>query len=370
MACAGLVNWMKQSKPRGGPKVAYRISPLEDPRWDGFVQAHPRASVFHSSAWLKALSQTYNYKPVAYTTSPANQNLENAIVFCHVKSWLTGHRLVSLPFSDHCEPLVDSEKDVAVLSAALEKEFRSEKWRYVEVRPLTPLEMLPTLQHPGITYSFHQLDLEPDLNTIFNNFHKSSTQRKIRRAESEGLRYCEGSNLTLLEHFYKLMIMTRRRHKLPPQPRKWFMNLMDCFGDALKIRVTYKGDRPIAAMLTLRHKNTLVYKYGCSDPRFNNLGSMHLLYWKSIQEAKNCGFHFFDLGRTDADQQGLITFKSRWGATRSELTYARYCIPENSVHFFDMSGVKWKSKATKLVFAHLPSPVLSIVGQILYRHVG
>ena len=42
------------------------------------------------------------------------------------------------------------------------------------------------------SYSFHQLDLRPDLGTLLRSFHKSSTQRKIRRAEREGLTYRRG----------------------------------------------------------------------------------------------------------------------------------------------------------------------------------
>ena len=73
----------------------------------------------------------------------------------------------------------------------------------------------------------------------------------------------------------------------------------------------------MAGMLTLRHGDTLVYKYGCSNRSFNNLGGMHLLYWQAIQEAKAAGLRRFDFGRTDIDQQGLITFKKRWGGVES-----------------------------------------------------
>ena len=48
--------------------------------------------------------------------------LQSAIVFCRIRSGFTGARLVSLPFSDHCDPLVASPDDLAVLnrtSAAL-----------------------------------------------------------------------------------------------------------------------------------------------------------------------------------------------------------------------------------------------------------
>ena len=98
--------------------------------------------------------------------------------------------------------------------------------------------------------SEHILTRRDRLNTVFMslicspisrrslaNLHKDSIQRKIRRAEREGLRCEEGTGDTLLDDFYRLLEMTRRRHHLPPQPKKWFQNLVSCFGDALKIRV-------------------------------------------------------------------------------------------------------------------------------------
>jgi predicted N-acyltransferase len=292
------------------------------------------------------------------------------MVFCRVESRLTGRRLVSLPFSDHCEPLLDSEADLEVLTAAIEQECRREQWRYVELRPLTPFAITTTLHHTAVPYTFHQLDLDPNLGTLFLNCHKSSTQRKIRRAEREGLTYAEGSSVELLDRFYKLFVVTRKRHNLPPPPRIWFANLVESFGDALKIRVAYRQSSPVAAMITIRHKETLIYKYGCSDARFHNLGSMHLLYWKAIEDAKAYGLRRFDLGRTDADQQGLITFKSRWGATQSVVTYSRYSLSAEAAHVFDLSAAKWKSRVAKSLLSNLPLEALSFIGQVFYRHIG
>jgi len=353
-----------------GPKRAYCINPLEDPRWNEFVQRHPRASVFHSRPWLDALARTYGYEPIVYTTSPPSHDIENGIPFCRVDSWVTGRRLVSLPFSDHCEPLVDAEEDMNLLTAALDQRSTRDNLRYIEMRPLEPIAMFAPLCRTTVTYTFHQLDLGAGIDSLFRGFHKSSTQRKVRRAEREGLTYREGTTESLLDAFYGLLTLTRKRHMLPPQPREWFTNLIACFGKALKIRVVFKADQAIAAMLTLRHKDTLVYKYGACDTRFNNLGSMHLLFWTAIQEAKADGLRTFDLGRSDADQPGLITFKSRWGATQSVLTYSRYSASENSRHVFDLQPEKWKSKAAKYVLAHLPLSVLSSLSPVLYRHVG
>jgi CelD/BcsL family acetyltransferase involved in cellulose biosynthesis len=355
---------------RGELEVARCIDPLTDLGWDELVQRHPRASVFHSPAWLKALSRTYQYKPVAYTTSPAGQRLENGMVFCQIESWLTGRRLVSLPFSDHCEPLVDSQEDLDVIAVTLEEEARRERWRYIEMRPLCRLEIATSLHQSTQPYTFHQLDLAPDIDTLFRTCHKNSTQRKILRAGREGLRYCEGSTERLLEDFYRLLTMTRQRHQRPPQPRNWFVNLIECFGDDLKIRAALKGDRMVAAILTIRHKETLVYKYGGSDPNFNHLGSMHFLLWRAIEEAKSAGLRFFDFGRTEAAQHGLITFKKRWGTVQSDLIYSRYGLSAEVTHVFESSAMSWKSRAARFLLAHMQPGLLSLAGRALYRHVG
>lgn len=351
-------------------KVSNCIEPLKDRRWDSFLAKHPRASLFHSSPWLAALNCTYGFQPIAYTTSSAGEELENAMVFCRVESWLTGRRLVSLPFSDHCEPLVDTGEDQALLTAALMQKVSEERWSYAELRPLEPFEVTTTLPRTAVTYAFHQLDLWPGIDTIFDSFHKSSTQRKIRRAEREGLVYREGSTQSLLNDFYRLFTLTRKRQGLAPQSKAWFANLMECFGEDLKVRVAFKDGQPIAAMITIRHKDTMTYKYGCSDVRFNRLGCMHLLFWNAIQEAKSSGLRFLDFGRTDADQQGLITFKNRWGAGQSVLTYSRYGAAEKSTHIFDLYSSEWKSRAAKDTLKHISPVILPVIGQILYRHIG
>jgi CelD/BcsL family acetyltransferase involved in cellulose biosynthesis len=354
----------------GIPTNIYRIEPLNDPRWNELLKRHPRASVFHSAPWLEALRRTYGYESIAFTSSAPGEPLENGFVFCRVESWLTGRRLVSLPFSDHCDPLVRGPEDLQIFLRALEEESSSGAWRYVEIRPIQAVESASPRFHKIAEYTFHLLDVEPSLDLLFRNLHKDSTQRKILRAKREGLT-CEAvPTAKSFEIFYRLLTITRRRHEVPPQPKSWFRNLIACFGDALQIRIAYKDDRPIAGMLTLRFKDTLYYKYGGSDVRHNNLGGMHLLYWEAIQRAKNSGLKVFDLGRSDADQAGLITFKRRWGATQSSLTYSRFAPSANHLHAFDPASETWKTRIAKQVFARTPVRLLPILGEALYKHIG
>jgi lipid II:glycine glycyltransferase (peptidoglycan interpeptide bridge formation enzyme) len=351
-------------------RALYPIEPLTDPRWEPFVKRHPHGSVFHSHAWLEALRRTYGYEPIAYTTAGPGHPLQDGAVFCRVESRLTGRRLVALPFSDHCDLLVSGPEDLQVFAEGLEQELQKENWRYIEIRPLHETELANGLGQSSASYSFHQLDLQPDLETLLGNCHRSSTQRKIQRAQREGLVYTEGTDKSFLDGFYRLLVLTRRRHRLPPQPRSWYGNLIKSFGTDLKIRLALKDGRPVAGMLTLRYKDTLIYKNGGSDSRFHNLGAMHLLYWESIQDAKKLGLRTFDLGRSDAEQAGLIKFKSRWGAQQSTLTYTRFAMTGDSRHIFDQNGAGWKIRMLRHAFGVTPRGLLPVIGNLLYKHAG
>ena len=338
----------------------YTFNPLHDPRWSEFILRHPESSVFHSVPWLKALNGTYGYEPVVYTTDQPEQPLTNGLLFCEVRSWLSGTRLVSLPFSDHCQPLADHRSMSEILGWMTT--VGSREWKYVEFRPIRGDSSVSNLG-PFESFYLQLLDLRPDIGTLFKSFHKSCVQRKIQRAEREGLTYEQGSSEQHLAKFYDLLLLTRRRHGLPPQPRMWFRNVLACLGNRALVRIASRGSEPIASMITIQHKNTLVYKYGCSNSRFNNLGGNALLFWKAIQDAKANGITSFDFGRSEAANSGLVSFKENWGATSIPLDYYRF--PSRKP-----LRAAWPGRVAKNVFAIMPDPLLAAAGKLLYRHIG
>jgi CelD/BcsL family acetyltransferase involved in cellulose biosynthesis len=346
----------------------FLLDPLRDPRWSAFVERHRDASIFHSTGWLEALRRTYGYEPLVVTTSGEDEPLSHGIVLCRVRSWATGYRLVSLPFSDHCDPLVDNPGELETLITFLKADVKRGCYKYLEMRPLRGVNSgIPQRMQleTDEAYCIHRLDLNLSLNELFNKFHKSCVQRKIHKAEREGLLYEDGRSEQLLSKFYKLLLGTRRRHQLPPQSMAWFRNLAVCLGEQLKVRVVSKGDRPIAGIITTHFRDTGVYKYGCSDARYHNLGGIFLLMWHAIQDAKASGARCFDLGRSEQVNMGLVTFKKHWGSTKSPLPYHRY---SSGVNTDVQSG--WKLWLVKKTCAYLPDPLLETLGAMLYKHVG
>lgn len=346
----------------------YQLDPTKDRRWSELLERHPDASVFHTAEWLRALRGTYGYEPVAFTTSSPACELKNGIVFCSISSWLTGRRLVSLPFSDHCEPLCESAEDSAFLIRYLQTALEHQQLKYLELRPtnsaLLETEALKGLQ-PSARYFLHVLDLRPSLEEVFQRFDRDSVQRRIRRAERSGLNERCGRSEKLLRDFYSLFIHTRGRHHLPPMPFSWFQNLIHCQGPALEIRAAYQDETPVSAILTLRFRDTVCYKYGCSAWRFNKFGATPWLLWNAMVAAKSGGATKFDLGRTEEDNLGLLDFKNHWVRQPTPLVYWRF----PAVSSFDsLNG--WKLKMAKRIFSYMPNRLLTLTGKMIYRHIG
>ena len=340
------------------------VKPLEDPRWITLSLEHPSASVFHSRQWLRALHQSYGYEPMAYTSTPPGAPLSNALLFCRVKSWLTGHRLVSLPFSDHCEPLVDGVDQLHELLTPALQELKDRKIKYVDIRPLS-LSFSETTGGAE-SYFLHLLDLRPTLDELYKKLHGDSIRRKIQRAEREKLTLEAGSSEKILEEFYNLHVITRQRQQLPPHPLKWFRNVLACLGADAQIRIARRDGSAIASILTLSHKQKMVYKYGCSDAHSHNLGGMQFLFWDLIRHSKEHGFVELDFGRSECTNTGLVIFKDRWGTKRQLITYLRYP-PRPLSTEQDPSTIM---KLGKKVFSHCPQGVLRLAGNLLYPHVG
>ena len=343
----------------------YAIDPLRDSRWPELIVRHPNASVFHTRGWLGALQATYGYAPVAFTTSAPNERLTNAVLFCAVRSWLTGSRLVSLPFSDHCEPLIECAEQFGALCAHVEALRARDGWKYVEMRSANSCLGFAEELGRAHTYTLHRLDLRPSLDALHKGFHKDCIQRTIRRAERESLTYEAGGGPLLLQKLCGLLQMTRSRHYLPSQPFEWFQNLVVCMGKDVCIRVASKGSQPIAGIMTLDYGKKMVYKYGGSDAKFNNLGATPMLLWRAIKDAKDAGMEELDLGRSDLDNPGLITFKERWSAACTTLTTWRTPAAIASPSFEHL-----KVGLAKAVCVRLPDSVLTLVGRFLYRHIG
>jgi len=343
--------------------MIYKLDPLGDPRWPAFVDRHPNASVFHTSGWLEAVRRTYGYKPVVFTTSSPTHELRNGLLFCRVRSWLTGRHMVSLPFSDYCEPLCDWS-EFEVLVRYLQSALDHQDWKYLELR-LRDGCLSSQPEKVGFGVKDRRLLHRVSLTSLPDDLLATWQQDLIQCAERAGVVERVGNSERQLRDFYSLCLSSQKRQKLPIQPYKWFQNVAQCLGECLAIRTAYKDDLPVASIWTLRFRNTVYCKYGCSNATFKPLGAMPFLLSRATCEAKSSGATAFDLGRAEVGNDEAATFNNGCRLVPQTLTYWKFPgTLSDSVRF------ERRVKILKGLFSLMPSRLLIAAGKFLYPLIG
>src|SRR5262245_55104821 len=113
-------------KGRGVFMNIVQIEPIDDRRWERLV-ALKESSVFHSTVWLRVLHETYALPIYAYVLLNEENQPVAGIPYSSIQD-PRGRRLVSLPFSDFCDPLVT---DAAQWNCLIEKLLEEESSLYI-----------------------------------------------------------------------------------------------------------------------------------------------------------------------------------------------------------------------------------------------
>jgi len=346
------------------------IDPSKDTRWSDFISSHKYGSIYHHSAWKEVIQSTYKYTPLYFVLEDDEGRLRAGIPFFLIKSWLTGTRLVSLPFSDVCDPLIDTIENASGLLDAIISAKEKFGASYIEIRTQNNSEVFNAYEMKMQPYyQTHVLTLKDDPEVLRKSFHKSCIQRSIKKAEKSNLTVRKGETVKDMRTFYNLHLLTRKRHGVPPQPYKFFQNIWELMypRGLVTLLLAESNNRVIAGIVLFKFGDTVYYKYGASEESFLTYRPNHLLMWKSIEMACNEGFRYFDFGRTSADNTGLTDFKSRWGAKEYQLSY---------LYFPNIKGVasikenSFKCRIITKLGRKVPTTLLRIGGGVLYKHLG
>lgn len=156
------------------------VDPRTHSLWQELVRQR-RSDVFHSPEWMRVLGDTYGFDIQAYVLlDEAGESLAG-IPFCRIKD-IKEKRLVTLPFSDYCDPLVEDDEQWAGLTEPLLAEDSPYTIRCVHNNiPLADGRLRQVNRA-----KWHSLDLQPDLDTIWRGLH-GSARRAIRKAERKGV---------------------------------------------------------------------------------------------------------------------------------------------------------------------------------------
>lgn len=340
------------------------IEPIESPSWAELVDAAPTAEIFHHPRWLGLLRDQYGYEFSACCVR-GEHGIEAALPLAHVASRLTGKRLVSLPFSDVCSPLLAAGAGLEALGALGDAVAGHAHERGLE---LTIHGAMPSIPDGFVSERFvtHELALPGDPDEAERGASKS-LRRGVAKARKEGLRAERRTDAGALDAFYRLHLRTRQRLGVPTQPKRFIGRFENLFTAGLgAVWLVLDGDEPVAAAVFLVHNGTVTYKYGASaaealPKRPNNLLMLEAIRWGCEQ-----GQSKFDFGRTDLDNEGLRRFKCSWGAEELPLSYTYLTRTEPAA----AGEPSLRERLMTRTIQRSPAVVGRLAGEMLYRHVG
>jgi len=395
--------------------------------WDAYVYASSRANLYHLSGWQNIISKTYGHKtyylmavnssklpdginttafhrpgkaqsskkdtttahqPVSSSQqrqlkirNPRSEirNVVGILPLVHLKHFLFGNSLVSIPFFDLGGILANNEETEKALLTEAIKLAQDLKVKNIELRHIEPLSWLAqssklkaqSSNSSPVSYTTKShkvrmlLDL-PESSEILMKSFKAKLRSQIKKPIKEGLTSKIGS-LELLEDFYKIFLINMRDLGSPVHSKKLMQNVLEEFPEKSKIIIVYKNDLPIACSLVVGFKDTLENPWASALREYSRLSPNMLLYWTMLEYACDNGFSYFDFGRSSPDE-GTYKFKEQWGAKSTPLHWhyisfeGEQIDPENSEKSKFEEAIKYWKK--------LPVPVTKIIGPMIRRHIG
>lgn len=361
---------MENKKISGGPVEQINIA--NDPRWDAFVTDHPFGWLYHLSNWQNVLEQSFSQMTGHYfALLDHNRTIRAGLPVYDVKSYLTGRRLVSIPFASLFDPLVSDHQDFReLLTAILEQFGRNGKTR-IEFRTLHSYSSVRDDRlNCSRFYKHHFLDLSRGPEALRKNFHRSCVRQRIARAEKSNLTLHIGSSETELKEYYRLHMRTRKNVGRPTQPYRFFQALWRNLypGQLLSLLLAKKEGIAIAGMILLHFKTRVSAEFAASDERYRNLSPNHFLFWEAIRLAHAKGYTVFDFGRTSPENKPLMAFKARWGAEVLDLPHFYYAQQTSGEEVPEGDPLSYQLMSR--ICRKAPNSLQPLIGNFCYRHLG
>lgn len=380
------------------------LQPKEDcDIWDLYVRNHPEATLYHLSGWKNVIENTYGHNtyylvalkneletgkyensnpkpesisfPSLLSFQPQADRIAGILPLVHIKHFLFGNTLVSMPYFDLGGILADDEEtEKALLTEAINL-AQELKVKNIELRHTVSLSWLKAssqlkVEDPSPFGSFHSskediasnsinpncatkshkvrmlLDLTGSSAALMKSF-KSKLRSQINRAIKEGLKVKAGG-AELVDEFYEVFSENMRDLGSPVHAKQLVKNVMTEFSDQARILLVHKAGLALAAALTVGFNGTLENPWASALRRYSRLSPNMLLYWGMLDYAAQNGFARFDFGRCTPGE-GTFKFKEQWGA-RPESLHWQYigwgnAGPENGSDVrrrFELAAAAWK----------------------------
>jgi len=343
--------------------AALSVRPFRDgdaERWDRFVFGCPEATFFHRIGWRQIFEEVFRHR-THYLLAERGDEIVGVLPLVHLKSWLFGSSLVSLPFAVYggaaaVDPFARSA--LHDFAAALGQELGV---AHLELRNVAPAQ--PDWPRQDLYVTFRKTLLpEVEANML-------AIPRKQRAMVRKGIQRELRSDIDSgTDRFFELYADNQHRHGTPPHSRRYFQALKRVFGDDCEVLTVFgpQGDA-VSGVLSFYFRDEVLPYYAGDLTAARDLAANDFKYWELMRRACERGLRVFDYGRSKRGT-GSFDFKKNWGFEPAPLHYEYRLFKRDTVPQNNPSNPKYQ-RAIEL-WRRLPRGVVDSVGPLLARHLG
>ncbi len=335
--------------------------------WDEYVFAHRHGRFFHLGGWKTVVEEAYGQPTSFWVCREVDGCIVGILPLVHLKHFLFGNSLVSMPYLDGGGWLADNEIAWRQLLTAATNLAQSRQIPQVELRnfqaePYETQELLAPLAADKVQMIIPLPSSSEELFKGFSN--KNKVRTVVRKAEKSGLSFVWGGPEKLSD-FYGVFAANMRDLGSPPHSKAFFQWIFRVFSDYLRVGIVYYRGQAIASGISVGFKDTLSFPWGGSLRTHHHLNPFALLVWELLQEGCRQGYRFFDFGRSSRDS-GPFKFKERWGAHPHTLHWRSVRLGQGSTVWESRNKFALFSK----IWQRLPLALTNLVGPVLRRHIS
>ena len=331
-------------EPRGLTVV--RGTAQDDGPRDRFVRSHAGASFFHQSGWRRAIENLYGHRPIELVARRGGE-LVGVLPMMLCQRLRGGRDLVSMPYAVYGGPVGEDRATEAALCGEAMRLAQEMRVGNLELRYLNAPEN--DWPESDLYWTFIR-DLPEDPDEVLARMPKKA-RAEARKARSKfGLELGEGE--WYLDDLARLFLKNKHSLGSPALPARHFRELVREFGGDTYVHIVRQNRRPLAAVMSLAFRDTLIAYYAGTDTGADRSYKASNFMYLALQEwAVRKGFRTFDFCRSRADS-GAFAFKCHQGFEPRQLHYRYHLVRSRRLPSFTPSNPK--TRILRSTWAKLP----------------
>lgn len=342
----------------------FTVAPLtDDAAWDAFVAGQAHATPFHSRAWCQAITVATGHACHLLAAHDGEGRVAGLLPLHHIRSPLFGQALVASGFAVDGGLLADSEAAAAALADAAIALARSLGVPSVELRG----GGLPAgwSVDEGVYAGFARhlaADDDAELLAI-----PRKQRAEVRKVLDSSLTVTTGRDAGARRDHYRTYATSVRNLGTPVFPKALFDAVLDAFGDDADILTVRDNGKPVASVLSLYWRGTVMPYWGGGIADARRLRANELMYFALMRHARAKGCTRFDFGRSKVGT-GPYSYKKNWGFAPQPLVYARWLAPGETPRDTNPNSTKYRLQVD--LWKKLPLWAANRIGPLIARGLG